>query len=360
MSDKEVAVELEQTNRMFESVVNVRTALFRPPYGGRDMKVLAAVEAHKMKSVLWNIDSRDWADPVAKSIANRVIAESRKQGHGIILLHDIHERTIEALPLIIDTLKEEGYRFLTWNGEGFAEEAPQITLTFNPGPDPALNLYRESWAVIVGIDNYPKWPKLRYAVNDANGVKEILLRKFRFKPDHVITLLNEEATREKILSVLGDTLSNPKNVQRDDRVFVFFAGHGTTRRLPSGRDLGYIVPFDADSENYQGQSISMTNFQDISESIPAKHVLFVMDSCYSGLALTRSGGISNYLREVSRRAAQSGRVVCRSLEPGRCVVQGKALRGSVEGVSGGLPDEPVECGGREQRGLYVLQIGQVR
>jgi uncharacterized caspase-like protein len=99
-------------------------------------------------------------------------------------------------------------------------------------------------------------------------------------------------------------LSNPKNVQKDDRVFVFFAGHGTTRKLPSGRDLGYIVPVDADTQNFQGESISMTNFQDISESIPAKHVFFVMDSCYSGLGITRGFSTSNYLKEMSRRIAR--------------------------------------------------------
>ena len=51
---------------------------------------------------------------------------------------------------------------------------------------PPPTLYHESWAVIIGIDNYQKWPKLEYAVNDANGMKEILLSKFRFNPDHVI------------------------------------------------------------------------------------------------------------------------------------------------------------------------------
>lgn len=304
MSDREVATEIDETNRLLESVANVRTTLFRPPYGDRDLKVLAAVEAHKMKSILWNVDSKDWADPVAKSIANRVIGDARRYGHGIILMHDIHERTIEALPLIIETLKGEGYRFLSWNGEGFVEDVQQTTQANPQAADPAPALYHESWAVIIGIDNYPKWPKLHYAVNDANGIKEILLRKFQFSPEHVITLLNEEATREKIMSVLGDTLSNPKNVQHDDRVFVFFAGHGTTRKLPSGRDLGYIVPFDADTQNFQGQSISMTNFQDISESIPAKHVFFLMDSCYSGLAITRGQGEGNYLREMSRRTAR--------------------------------------------------------
>lgn len=305
MSDQEIGSEIDRTNRFLQTVANVKTPLFRPPYGARDTKVLAAVEAHKMRSILWNIDSEDWADPVAKSIANRVIAGARHSGHGIILMHDIHERTIDALPLIIDALKADGFRFLAWNGEGFVEEPGQETDAAAPAAaDPPPPLYRESWAVVVAIDNYPKWPKLQYAVNDATGVRDILVNKFGFKRDHIVSLFNEEATREKILSALGDALSNPNNVKRDDRVFVFFAGHGATRRLPSGRDLGYIIPWDADTQNFQGQAISMTNFQDISESIPAKHVFFVMDSCYSGLGITRGESGNNYLHEMSRRTAR--------------------------------------------------------
>jgi uncharacterized caspase-like protein len=76
------------------------------------------------------------------------------------------------------------------------------------------------------------------------------------------------------------------------------------RRLPSGRDLGYIVPVQAGLTNYQGQSISMTNFQDIAEAIPAKHVFFVMDSCYSGLGLSRGGRLQRYLKEMPRRTAR--------------------------------------------------------
>lgn len=304
MSDREIGAEIDQTNRLLRTVANVQTPLFRPPYGERDAKVLAAIEAHRMRSILWNIDSKDWADPVAKSVANRVIAGARRSDHGIILLHDIHERTIDALPLIIETLTAEGYRFLAWNGEGFVEEPRESVRLAAPAPDPAPTLYRDSWAVVAGIDNYPKWPKLEYAVRDAGSVRDILINKFGFRRDHVITLFNEEATRERILSALGDTLSDSKNVQREDRVFVFFAGHGATRKLPSGRDLGYIVPWDADTRNFEGQAISMTSFQDISESIPAKHVFFVMDSCYSGLALTRGETGNNYLREMSHRTAR--------------------------------------------------------
>ena len=52
MSDAEIATEIDQTNRLLEAVVNVRTVLFRPPYGGQNTKVLAAIEAHRMKSVI--------------------------------------------------------------------------------------------------------------------------------------------------------------------------------------------------------------------------------------------------------------------------------------------------------------------
>ncbi|MBZ5536589.1 MAG: polysaccharide deacetylase family protein [Acidobacteriia bacterium] len=308
LSDKEVAEEIESTSRLLQEVSHASPTLFRPPYGAETEKVLAAVESRKMKEVLWNIDSKDWADPIPKSIANRVIRQVDAEGRGIILFHDIHGRTIEALPDVLETLKKEGYRFLSWDGKGFVEDAT-TEKRVEQETVPVPNLYRESWAVIIGIDDYQNWPKLRYAVNDANGIKEILTRKYRFKPENIVTLLNGEATRERILSVLGDTMANPDKVKRDDRVVVFFAGHGITRKLPNGRNLGYIVPMEADVQSYQGQSISMTNFQDISEAIPAKHIFFVMDSCYSGLALTRGMGAApasteNFLKEMGRRLAR--------------------------------------------------------
>jgi uncharacterized caspase-like protein len=162
--------------------------------------------------------------------------------------------------------------------------------------------------VVVGIDQYQSWPRLHYAVNDAKGVRDLLVKRYHFKPENVVTLLDGEATRAGILKALGDRLADPARVKHDDRVFVFFAGHGVTRKLPSGKSLGYLVPVDADRDNYQSQAISMTNFQDVSEAIPAKHVLFVTDACYSGVGLTRGAGSGGagaaYLREVTRRSVR--------------------------------------------------------
>jgi peptidoglycan/xylan/chitin deacetylase (PgdA/CDA1 family)/uncharacterized caspase-like protein len=300
--------EIELTNRMIKEVGRTSSVLFRPPYGARNAAVSEAIAAHGMRSILWNVDSRDWADPVPLSIADRVLKTVENEKRGIVLFHDIHARTVEALPALLDALTERGYQFLTWDGAQFVvEEKGRGGPVAAEAPAPAASFYGESWAVVVGIDKYKSWPQLAYAVNDARGMKELLVSRYHFKPENVFLLLDEEATREKILNVLGDRLADPARVKKDDRVLVFFAGHGVTRRLPNGKALGYLVPVEADQASYQSQAISMTNFQDVSEAIPAKHILFVTDACYSGVALTRGGGTSSglpYLREVTRRAVR--------------------------------------------------------
>jgi len=119
----------------------------------------------------------------------------------------------------------------------------------------------------------------------------------------VFSLQNGEATRNGILAAFHDRLAND-TVKKDDRIFVFFAGHGATRRLSSGRDLGYIVPVDSDPNEFAADAIPMTEIQNISESLTSKHVFFVMDACYSGLGLTRGGGSSNYLRDNAKRVGR--------------------------------------------------------
>ena len=306
MTEAGYTEEIETTSALLTTIMKEPPVLFRPPYGAINAGILSKVQSDKMKAILWNVDSEDWADPVPNSIAQRVVQEVEKQGHGIILFHDIHKVTLEVLPSLIETLQKDGYQFASWNGSAFAVEGMRGLDTAQTQPAPA-SIYRDSWAAVIGVDTYQTWPKLSYAANDAQAVRDLLIKKYNFKPEHTFLLLDKEATRQNILSLLGDKLGNPDLVKREDRVFVFFAGHGATRHLASGRDLGYIIPVDADLTNYEGQAISMTNFQDIAEAIPAKHVLFVMDSCYSGLALTRGGGtlgLGNYLLEISRRTAR--------------------------------------------------------
>ena len=124
LSDEAIAGEIEKTSRLLAEIIGSPPVLFRPPYGAADDRVLAAVETHRMRSVLWTVDSKDWADPIAASIAERVIREVRAEGCGIVLFHDIHGQTTEALPIVLDVLQASGFRFLAWNGSAFAPPVP--------------------------------------------------------------------------------------------------------------------------------------------------------------------------------------------------------------------------------------------
>lgn len=289
------------TDTLLKDVDSKRAPLFRFPYGARNAEGLQLLNEAGLKSIMWNIDSMDWADPVPESIVQRVLGQVNKEQRGIILFHDIHDRAVKALPQILDRLIADGYQFAGWNGRDFTvarvRKGAASDATVTTG-------YEKSWAIVVGIDSYAKWPKLEYASHDAQAVADTLTGQFGFPSSQVIVLKNEQATRNNILAAFHDRLADDRT-GKNDRVFVFFAGHGATRQLASGRDLGYIIPVDSDPKEFATDAIAMTDIQNIAESMQAKHVMFVMDACYSGLGLTRGGpSSSSFLRENARRSAR--------------------------------------------------------
>ncbi len=173
------------------------------------------------------------------------------------------------------------------------------------GPPAAASLasaYGDSWAVIVGINDYQheRIPRLRYAVNDARSVERALLAQ-GFRRDRIVTLIDREATKARIETVLGDDLR--QKVGPNDRLLVFFAGHGKTDRLPSGEEEGYLMPADGDPGRLFGTSISMTALRQISDRLKAKHILYLVDACYSGYALYNRSISEDLLTEMVRKRA---------------------------------------------------------
>ena len=162
------------------------------------------------------------------------------------------------------------------------------------------DIYQDSWAVIIGINDYKHMPKLNYAVNDAVAIKEMLISKYNFKEDHIKLILNEEATKDKITQGFHQLLQKSKE---KDRVVVFYAGHGETYTLPSGGEMGYLVPVDGDPEELYLTSIPMSELYDIAQMSYAKHILYLVDACYSGLALASKRGLEkstpNFLKKIT-------------------------------------------------------------
>ena len=150
--------------------------------------------------------------------------------------------------------------------------------------------YRKSWALIIGINEYQSLPRLNGAVRSAKMIREKLVREFGFDPENVIELYDDQATRENILKAF-DRLMDPRRVSKEDRIFIYFAGHGVTRQV-GGKDKGYIMPVDGVMEKYASTAISTDQLHEFQEAIPAKHVFFAMDACYSGTIFTRGIGLA--------------------------------------------------------------------
>jgi peptidoglycan/xylan/chitin deacetylase (PgdA/CDA1 family) len=110
-SGQPLETEIAETDQLLRAIPGAHSRLFRFPYGARTAVQLQAIRAHQLRSVLWNIDSLDWADPVPSSVADRVLRAIASEKRGIILFHDIHDRAGKILPMLLERLRGEGYRF---------------------------------------------------------------------------------------------------------------------------------------------------------------------------------------------------------------------------------------------------------
>lgn len=173
--------------------------------------------------------------------------------------------------------------------------------------------YEESRALIIGIDEYKDASPLEYAVNDAKEIKEILIEELGFENNNVIYLTNSDATKSNILKSFLSFSS--ENVKVDDRLIVFFAGHGHTKSGFRG-EVGYLVPYDANM-NDNSSFIRWDELTRNSELIRAKHILFVMDACYGGLAVNRDvqAGSSRFLKDMYQRFSRQVITAGKANEP---------------------------------------------
>jgi len=192
----------------------------------------------------------------------------------------------------------------------FAQRGMQV-----PGKNAILpeSPYRTSWALLIGINKYKHLPadyQLNYAVNDVKALKEILIERYQFPESNIITLIDDQATQQRIKSAMGQ-LADLNKIKKDDRVLIYFSGHGQTVPLQDGGEMGYIIPYDAnvDISNADNPSayfttcLGMDELRRLSLLIPAKHVLFLMDACYSGLAVSNRSGLKptlpSYLSKIA-------------------------------------------------------------
>ncbi len=216
----------------------------------------------------------------------------------------------------------------------------------------------------VAIDSFATgspWKTLANAVNDLEGVREVLQERYGFESPDEWVLINAAATKDAIEELL-DMLDDPATGLRPDDALVFFyAGHGTERvdSIVTGdvQRRGYLVPHDVT----KSLSEARRQYMEISELVEAlsvlgaNHVLLILDSCQSGLALTADDGLKEEARDfemsqlIEDMARNPSRLVVTSAQSnqlaadggpfeGHSLFTGYLVDGLLRAAEGGIPD----------------------
>ncbi len=107
-SRKELEKDIKESDEAIEKVTGEKPKYVRPPYGAANKAVAEVVNRPLIE---WSVDTQDWVSKDKHNIIKQV-----KQGvypGSIILVHDIHPATIDALPEIITFLKDQNYEIVT-------------------------------------------------------------------------------------------------------------------------------------------------------------------------------------------------------------------------------------------------------
>jgi hypothetical protein len=151
-------------------------------------------------------------------------------------------------------------------------------------------LYKQSHALLIGVSAYTMGlPALPGVVGDINKVQAAL----ESNGFDVIKVMNPDAAG---LQRAFNNFISQYGQAADNRLLIYFAGHGYTEKMPYGEDIGYICPMDTpnpltDPMNFQAKAMPMGQIEIYAKQIKSKHALFLFDACFSGSIFSTSRAI---------------------------------------------------------------------
>jgi len=130
LSDDRVTEEINKTQNAIKDASGYTPVLMRPPYGAITARQKDWIEKQfGLNVIIWSVDPFDWKRPGASVIEERILAGARPGA--IVLSHDIHKQTVDAMPATLDALAAKGFKFVTVS-QLIAMNKPKSSPT--PGP----------------------------------------------------------------------------------------------------------------------------------------------------------------------------------------------------------------------------------
>lgn len=166
---------------------------------------------------------------------------------------------------------------------------------------------KNRYAVVIGIEQYRRdLPNVNFASHDAKIVREYLTKRLGFAEQNVVSLVNDHAAKSDMEKYLEYWL--PEHVDHDSTVLIYFSGHGA----PSLKtNEGYILPYDGDPTYLDGTGYSLKRLYEALEKSPAKEVVVMLDSCFSGTGgrSVMSKGLRPVVMSVENPVLAGGKTV---------------------------------------------------
>lgn len=104
--------QIDRTNAAIENAGGVKPVVIRPPYGATNSSLNKKLdEQYGLKVIMWSVDPLDWKFRNSPRVTAQIL-ENTKPG-SIVLAHDIHATTVDAMPATLDGLKDRGFEFVT-------------------------------------------------------------------------------------------------------------------------------------------------------------------------------------------------------------------------------------------------------
>jgi hypothetical protein len=177
-----------------------------------------------------------------------------------------------------------------------------------------VQVYRGSYALVIGNSDYATWTKLPGVYQDLSEVERALTRQgfkvvsFDERGEPVVGRTVMNLTRAEFNRQI-ELFINEYGQDEKNRLLIYYAGHGYTALLPDGRKMGYLVMRDAPSmppaeaalergltyqqlAPFRRTSVNMDEVETYAKNITSRHALFVFDSCFAGTVLFRDGEVA--------------------------------------------------------------------
>lgn len=205
----------------------------------------------------------------------------------------------------------------------------EIKFAPNQLTDKSVN---DKWAIVIGVSNFKDQSiNLKYAAKDATDFRNFLVTHENFKADHVQLMTDANATKEKIISKLGDGWLG-RVAKKDDLVLIYASSHGSAAQDDVG--VNFLVTYDTDKSKLVSTGLPMQWLTKIiQEQIHSDRVVVILDVCHSGAATTTAK--STDMADIEDDDQNASATAAKADSGGKGIARGQGINASALSLGSG-------------------------